>query len=184
MPATPAPAPPARRPHPALIGGGVLVVALGFGLPRLFTDSPGPAAADAVPAGPGAAPAGSSASAALLKMGAAVVVAGGLCAVAARYAGRRAAADAGSLAAAAALRIDGRCVLHYVRAGDRRLLVGTDPGGVKALVELPRREPEEPEVAGAAAAAPATPNAATVLFSRILAELPANRLPAPHGGGL
>ncbi|MBN9518849.1 flagellar biosynthetic protein FliO [bacterium] len=176
MPATPAPAPPVWRPHPALIGGGVLVVALGFGLPRLFADSPGPAAAE-----PAAAPGGPGVGTALLKMGAAVVVAGGMCAIAARYAGQRAAADAGPLAVAAALRIDGRCVLHYVRAGDRRLLVGTDPGGVKALVELPRREPEEPEEPEAA---PAAADAATVLFSRILAELPTNRLPTPHGGGL
>jgi flagellar protein FliO/FliZ len=162
------PATKARRPHPALIGGGVLVVALGFGLPRLLTDAPGPAAAD-----PAAAPAGPGVGTALLKMSAAVVVAGGLCAAAARYAGKRAAADAGPLAAAAALRIDGRCVLHYVRAGDRRMLIGTDAGGVKALVELPRREADEP----------ATPDAPAVLFSRVLAELPANRLPAPHGGG-
>ena len=153
------PATKARRPHPALIGGGVLVVALGFGVPRLLTPAADPAAA---PAGPGV-------GAALLKMTAAVVVAGGLCAVAARYAGKRAAADAGPIAAAAALRIDGRCVLHYVRAGDRRLLVGTDAGGVKALVELPRREADEPAAA---------PDAPAVLFSRVLAD----RL--PHGGGL
>ena len=52
---------------------------------------------------------------------------------------------------------------------------------MKALVELPRREPEEPEEPEAA---PAAADAATVLFSRILAELPTNRLPTPHGGGL
>jgi flagellar protein FliO/FliZ len=169
MPATPAPK--ARRPHPALIGGGVLVVALGFGLPRLFTDAPSPAASD-----PAAAPAGPGVGIALLKMAVAVAVAGGLCAVAARYAGKRAAADAGPLAVAAALRIDGRCVLHYVRAGDRRVLIGTDAGGVKALVELPRREADEP--------AAVAPDAQAVLFSRVLAELPTNRLPAAHGGGL
>lgn len=156
---------PSRRPLPALVGGGVLVVALGFGLPRLLTDT----------RDPGAAPAGPGVGTALLKMGAAVVVAGGLCVAAARYAGPRAATAAGPMTVAGTLRLDGRCVLQFVRAGDRRLLVGTDAGGVKALVELPRREADEPP---AETPAPNT-DEATVLFSRVLA----GRLAIPHGGG-
>jgi flagellar biogenesis protein FliO len=38
----------------------------------------------------------------------------------------------------------GRCAIHLVKAGDRRLLVGTDPGGVKALVELAGFDPATP----------------------------------------
>ncbi|HEX4611427.1 MAG TPA: hypothetical protein VH092_24755, partial [Urbifossiella sp.] len=71
MPAPPAPAaPPARRPHPALIGGGVLVVALGFGLPRLLSDPVGPAAAATPPTDPAATPAGPGIGAALARLAA------------------------------------------------------------------------------------------------------------------
>jgi hypothetical protein len=36
------------------------------------------------------------------------------------------------------------CVLHLVRADGRRLLIGTDLSGVKAIIELPGPEPEFP----------------------------------------
>jgi flagellar biogenesis protein FliO len=42
--------------------------------------------------------------------------------------------------------VDPRCIVHLVRAGERRLLLGTDLNGVKALTELPSRLPA-PEAA-------------------------------------
>jgi flagellar biogenesis protein FliO len=118
-----------RKLSPVLIGGGVLVIALGFGLPRLL---PAPetgtetAAADAPPLGP-----------ALARLGGCLVLVCGLCVGVTRLANRKAAAVEGPMAAVASLRINPRCVVHLVQAGERRLLVGTDAGGVKALVELP-----------------------------------------------
>jgi hypothetical protein len=44
----------------------------------------------------------------------------------------------------AALPVDARCAVYLVRAGERRLLIGTDPAGVKALVELPGAAIEPP----------------------------------------
>jgi flagellar biogenesis protein FliO len=41
----------------------------------------------------------------------------------------------------ASLAIDPRVVIHLVRIGDRRLLVGLDAGGVKAVAELPETGP-------------------------------------------
>ena len=54
-----------------------------------------------------------------------------------------------SMRVVASLRV-GRCAVHLVRAGDRRILIGTDVTGVKALVELAGSEPEP---------APTTPEA-------------------------
>lgn len=153
MPAPPAA--PARRLPPALVGAAVLAVALGVGLPRFLADAP---------ADPAATPAGPGVGTALAKLAAAVLVGGALCAAVVRYAGRRAPAAPSAFTAAASIRLDGRCVLHYIRAGDRRLLVGTDAGGVKALVELPAAAPE-----------PETADAPRVFYSRVATT--------PHGGG-
>jgi flagellar biogenesis protein FliO len=37
----------------------------------------------------------------------------------------------------ATIAIDSRCMVHLVRSGTRRLLVGLDPSGIKTLTELP-----------------------------------------------
>jgi flagellar biogenesis protein FliO len=48
-----------------------------------------------------------------------------------------------SLSVLAALPINSRCTVYLVQASDRRLLVGVDPFGIKALVELPGDPPEQ-----------------------------------------
>lgn len=156
----PAPQPKGPRVSPALLGAGVLVVALGFGLPMLTTGAaPAPApqegAKQAAPA-PIQPPGGAGLLAALLKLAAGLVVACGLCVVVARLVGPKPPDAPGAMEVVASIAV-ARCVLHLVRAGDRRLLIGTDLGGVKAVLELPGSAPEpQPEPAAAAPlAAPA-----------------------------
>jgi flagellar protein FliO/FliZ len=49
----------------------------------------------------------------------------------------------------ASLAVDARCVVHLVRIGERRLLVGVDSAGVKAVTELSEAvPPPEPAVIG------------------------------------
>lgn len=164
MAATPPPA--ARRPA-LLIGGGVLVVAVGFGVPPLLTATP-PAPAAVSPADP---PPGPGVGAALGRLVLCVAALGGLCVVAAKW-GRPAAAPAGPMAAVASIRVDTRCTVHLVKAGDRLLLLGTDPGGVKALLELPRAEADDGPTL--------TPGADGIAEG----TLPVRWNPDPHGGGL
>ncbi|MBP3960881.1 flagellar biosynthetic protein FliO [Gemmata sp. G18] len=154
--------PDAKKPNPVrippvLIGAGVLIIALGFGLPG-FISSPTPLP-DAPPraATEGAAAfaprpesqAGTSKSPAsvglgLLQLVVALVVVCGLCVITTRWMGRKPSAPADqSMRVITSLRV-GRCAVHLVRAGDRRMLIGTDVTGVKALVELSGPEPELP----------------------------------------
>ncbi len=134
---------PVRIP-PALIGVGVLVILLGFGLPLLNSrgaaDAP-QAAAQEFPARANT-PAPPNLGFALLRLVAALGVVCALCVVAARWVGRKPAAPAdATMVVLASVRV-GRCTVHLVRAGERRMLVGTDAAGVKALVELTGPEPE------------------------------------------
>jgi flagellar biogenesis protein FliO len=145
-----------KQASPPLIGAGVLVIVLGFGLPRLTSGSsppttapePTPAvtkAAPPVPEGPGL-------GASLARLVGSLVVVCGLCVVVTRLVNRKATpAKASGMNVVASLPVDGRCSVFLVQAGDRRMLVGIDPGGVKALVELPGPPPEP-----AAPAPPAT----------------------------
>lgn len=138
--AAPAP-PPARRVPPLLAGAGLLVILGGFGLPRLLSD-PAPAAAPA-PAEPAAVgkptpPAdGPSLGAALGRFAVSLIVVCGLCVVAARLLAKKSLPPAKGMAVTAALNVDPRCSVYLVTAGDRRLLLGIDPAGVKAVLELP-----------------------------------------------
>lgn len=144
---------PVRIP-PALIGVGVLVIVLGFGLPllnaRSTPDAPTPAVQELPPrADAPASPAAPNLGYALLRLVAALAVVCALCVVAARWTGQKSDAPADpAMVVLATLRV-GRCTVHLVRAGERRMLIGTDAGGVKALVELTGPEPEltppEPE---------------------------------------
>lgn len=120
--------PPTRRPSPALIGVGVLVVALGLGVPRLLSE-PTAAPAAASPAGPGL-------TASLARMACGVTVAGGLCVAVTRLIRRPDAVGPGGMAVVESVAVDARCTLSLVQTGDRRLLVGIDRSGVKAVVEL------------------------------------------------
>jgi hypothetical protein len=72
-----------------------------------------------------------------------MVVVCGLCVLVAWWIGQKPPPTPGAMEVLASIAV-AQCVLHLVRAGDRRLLVGTDPGGVKAIVELPGPEPELP----------------------------------------
>ncbi len=149
-PIPPAPAAPKpARLSPGLIGAGVLVVALGFGLPMLSPSSPAPEtpAADvsAKPQQPApvAAPSATGLGWSLLKLVVGLVVVCGLCVLLARYAGPKPLPPPSGMEVLAAITV-GRGVVHLVRVGDRRLLLGTDAGGVKALVELPGADPLPP----------------------------------------
>jgi flagellar protein FliO/FliZ len=153
------PAPKSPRAAPALIGAGVLVIALGFGLPRLLPGADPvpeprePTTKQTVPA-PIQPPNTAGLGAALLKLAVGLVVVCGLCVLVARKIGPKPPVAPGAMEVVASIAV-AQCVLHLVRAGDRRLLIGTDLGGVKAVLELPGPEPErppEPPPAPAAAA--------------------------------
>jgi flagellar biogenesis protein FliO len=154
---------PARRPPPLLIGAGVLVTAVALGLPQL-TSAPPPAPEKAAPAAPPAAPA---LLPALARLAGGLVVVCGLCVLATRYlADRPAPAPTGTMDVVASLPIGARCAVHLVRAGGRRLLVGTDPAGVKCLVELPGTPadpPAEPEPAAVVVGPARAPDADGIL---------------------
>lgn len=170
MPA-PNPAKPPLRPPPVLIGVGVLMVAVGFALPRLAPEPHGPAG-PAAPApsrspdtalpttveGPGLGAAVGRLAVCLAVVCAAVV---GVT----RLVQKPAIETAGGMQVLAAHAIDVRCAVYLVRAGDRRLLIGTDHTGVKALVELPPGIPTPP-VPPEPAARP-TVDEITTLFARI-----------------
>lgn len=140
--------PPVRRVPPILIGAGILVVTIGFGLPRLLpepdpdqgrtsrSESPVAAAKPGHP-GPVAPVDGPGLGVALARLAGSLVFVCGLCVLAARLVGKRAPAPTRNMEVLASLPVDLRCTVHLVRAGDRRLLLGIDPGGVKSLVELP-----------------------------------------------
>lgn len=124
----------ARRFSPVLIGAGVLVVALGFGLPRLMTGptTSEPEAGESISLGP-----------ALARLAGSLVLVCGLCVVVTRLVNRKGTAASGPMQTVASIRVNMRCVVHLVQAGERRLLVGTDAGGVKVLLELPANAPVE-----------------------------------------
>jgi flagellar protein FliO/FliZ len=163
---------PLKRVSPALIGAGILVMALGFGLPMLTagggSDTPvseatAKQAASATPATPAPIqpPAATGLGAALLKLVVGLVVVCGLCVLVAKWMGQKPPATPGAMEVVASIAV-GPCVVHLVHAGSRRLLIGTDLGGVKSLVELPGPVPEAPaETPPTAAEMPASPSAPT-----------------------
>jgi len=143
MTTPPAPPRPSGK-FTSLVAVGVLVVAAGLLLPRLLSLSPAPVSAEVdVPApAPLPAPAeGAQPSSlvwVLVKLLFGLAIVAGACIGVARWSNRaRATAPPGILNALAKLAIDNRCVVHLVSAGNRRLLVGIDAGGVKVLLELP-----------------------------------------------
>jgi flagellar biogenesis protein FliO len=160
----PQPQPTPVRASPKLIAGGALVVILGFGLPALFG---GADAAPAIPAKqaklapePIAPPSAGSIGLSLLKLVGGLAVMCGVCVLVAKYATPKPTATPQAMTVAAALRV-GACTVHLVVAGDRRLLVGTDGSGVKAVLELPP-VPEAPPADAPPAAAPAAQEGAPV----------------------
>jgi flagellar biogenesis protein FliO len=100
-------------------------------------------------------PSASDLGASLLKVVAGLAVMCGACVLIAKLVRPKPPGPSGTMEPVASIAV-GPCVLHLVRAGDRRLLVGTDPAGVKAVLELPGLPPELP-LETAAAEAPAGP---------------------------
>lgn len=142
-----------------LMAGGAVVVLLGLMLPQLVLPSTAPSD------GPGP-----LAVVARLVIGLAVV--GGACVAVARLT-TRPAPPVGRMRLLAGLPLDGRCTVYLVHAGDHRILIGSDAGGVKSVVELPGTTPEP-------IAPPTAPATASVLgpFRVPAAPPPASRPPA------
>lgn len=144
------------RISPTLLGAGVLVILLGFGLPALVSQ---PQAQPQPQPPPQAPPAGAEAFAprpgppallqnspgniglALVRLVVSLAVVCGGCVLVVRYLGKKKIDTPSSAMIVVASLTVGRCAVHLVRAGDRRMLIGTDASGVKALVELPGAEP-------------------------------------------
>ncbi len=136
--------PPSAPPNPAvksvpfkiLAGVGFLVVCLGLFAPKLVSTpsvAEPPVKQFTTSDEPNATPWGT-----LFKMTLGVGVVAVAWVGVAWYVGRKQPPVTPShLGVEASLPIDSRCVVHLVRVGDRRLLVGSDVAGVKAVVELP-----------------------------------------------
>lgn len=159
----------------ALVGAGVLVIALGFALPQLTPGTtPAPAAPDStakqaapIPIAPPSAP---SLVGSLVKLAVGLAVVCGLCVLLAKWVGPKPPPAPGAMDVAASIAV-GPCVLHLVRAGDRRLLIGTDLGGVKAVLELPGAAPEpapEPPAAEPTAEPAPEPDAEVLTQQKLL----------------
>jgi len=138
--------------HPAkpkkftvLLGLGVLVVAVGFAVPRFLSspsNTPKPSESVQSFAMPTPSSDGPSLGMSLLKMVLGVAVVSGGCIGIARWMKKRTVTPtAGSMEVVARLALDRRCVLHLVQSGDRRLLLGIDAAGVKSLLEIPGAVP-------------------------------------------
>lgn len=171
---TPNPANPPFRPPPVLIGIGVLMVAVGFALPRLAPEPTSPAvpAASTLTRSPDTAlpttVEGPGLGAAVGRLAVCLAVVCAAVVGVTRLVQKPATETAGGMQVLAAHAIDVRCAVYLVRAGDRRLLIGTDHTGVKALVELPPGVPTipQPPVPPEPAERP-TVDEITTLFARI-----------------
>lgn len=129
-----------------LAGAGFVVVCLGLFAPRLFSiNSPAPPDAVTSPLDPAQPPADSSLGWTVAKMAIGVGLVAVVCIGVARYVNRKnPQTGLTTLEVLASLPVDARCVVHLVRVADRRLLVGIDAGGVKAVAELPTSVPLPP----------------------------------------
>jgi flagellar biogenesis protein FliO len=125
-----------------LAGVGFVVVCLGLFAPKLFSiNSPPPA--DTPTSLPSAEE--SSLGWTVAKMAIGVGLVAVVCVAVARYVNRKNPPTGPTgLEVLASLPVDSRCVVHLVRVADRRLLVGIDAGGVKAVTELPASVPLPP----------------------------------------
>jgi flagellar biogenesis protein FliO len=127
-----------------IAGVGFIVVCLGLFAPKLFSINSPPASAES-PTSPLAAPPAADASGlgwTVAKMAIGVGLVAVVCIAVARYVNRKNPPAAPSeLQVLASLPVDSRCVVHLVRVADRRLLVGVDAAGVKAVAELPAGVP-------------------------------------------
>ena len=130
---------------------GFIVVCIGLFAPKLFTFGSTQAPAENTsPLDPPPPPDGGSLGWTVAKMAVGVGLVAVVCIGVARYVNRKSQpAPQTSLQVLASLPVDGRCVVHLIRVADRRLLVGVDAGGVKAVAELPAEVPNPtPRVIG------------------------------------
>ncbi len=138
--ATHSPTKPPTRVPPGLIGVGILVLVVGFLVPRLGPTAP---TTEAVPmAKPSESDQSPSLGATLGRLAIAMAV---VCAVIVGLSwlvNKPDGALPGTMQILAGHQVDARTLIYLVRAGDRRLVIGTDHTGVKALVELPGPFPE------------------------------------------
>jgi flagellar biogenesis protein FliO len=115
-----------------------------------------------------------------------LVVVCGLCIIITRWMAKQTPAPAGTMEVLASLAVDVRCAIHLVRAGDRRLLIGTDLAGVKALTELPGRfsdlvpEPLPQPAAVEMPPKPATVTEASVVLGPVSVPMPPTPSPPPN----
>lgn len=140
MPPSTPPGPAAKSVSFKILGGvGFVVVCLGLFAPRLVPQ-PQPVSAESAASPVNMSPAESNPTpwGTLLKMTLGVGVVAVVWIGVSRYVRRKTPPNVSShLGVEASLAVDSRCVVHLVRVGERRLLVGSDPSGVKAVVELP-----------------------------------------------
>ena len=118
--------PPPAGSKSSLVAVGAAVVVGGLLVPRLLTTSPEPTTPEAPSlAGP------------LLKLAVGLVVTAAAVVALARFTNRKAISTPSNGTVTSSLTLANRCVLHLVEMNGRRLLVGVDLGGVKAMAELP-----------------------------------------------
>lgn len=130
-----------------LAGIGFVVVCLGLFAPKIFNVGAAPSTSTDTPASPFDPPAGGGADLGwtVAKMAVGVGLVAVVCIGVARYVNRKnPPAQPAALEVLASLPVDSQCVVHLVRVADRRLLVGVDAGGVKAVTELPASVPLPP----------------------------------------
>jgi flagellar biogenesis protein FliO len=126
-----------------LAGIGFVVVCLGLFAPRLFSiNAPTSTDTSVSPLDPAPPADGSSLGWTVAKMAIGVGLVAVVCIGVARYVHRKTPpAQPQAMEVLASLPIDSRCVVHLVRVADRRLLVGIDAAGVKAVAEVPAEVP-------------------------------------------
>lgn len=124
-----------RVPSPRMLLLAVAVVVAGFVVPRFFPSI------SVSPSAPAPSPAPDYAGF-LLKMSAGTLIFAGVCFLVARKSKPASPVVPSSLEILATLPIASRGVVHLVRAGQRRLLLGVDLHGVKTITELPGPMPE------------------------------------------
>ena len=109
------------------IGGGLLACLVGLAVPQFFGSN------DSKAAGPELTPI-------VMRLVVVTAVVLALCAIATRMFGKRMATmatNSDELELLEVVPVGMHCRVHLVRTGDQLLLVGTDPSGVKSLIELP-----------------------------------------------
>lgn len=138
MAPTPSPPRPGIR-SIGLLAVGLVVVGFGTLVPALL---PGPSTAS--PNDPASSAGSADLFRPLVKLAVGLVVTAGACVLVARLFGRRPAMPPGGvLEVVDTLAVDPRCTVYLVRAGGRRLLIGSDGAGVKAVLELPGPGPAD-----------------------------------------